>query len=57
MAMRLAFDQGLHLDVTPYVEKGIITAEEYNIRRTVFWGSSLNDQYGISTCHLSSLAA
>jgi hypothetical protein len=49
MAMRLAFDQGLHLDVTPYVEKGIITAEECKIRRTVFWGTSLNDQYGIST--------
>ncbi|CAP91269.1 Pc13g02000 [Penicillium rubens Wisconsin 54-1255] len=45
MAMRLAFDQGLHLDVTPYVEKGIITAEECKIRRTVFWSSSLNDQF------------
>ncbi|KAJ6183931.1 hypothetical protein N7519_005232 [Penicillium mononematosum] len=55
MAMRLAFDQGLHLDVTPYVEKGIITAEECKIRRTVFWGSSLNDQYVIPACRYQAL--
>jgi hypothetical protein len=43
------------LDVTPYAEKGIITAEECKIRRTVFWGSSLNDQYDISTCRYQAL--
>ena len=45
MAMRLAFDLGLHLDMIPYVEKGIISAEECEIRRTVFWGAYLNEQY------------
>lgn len=44
MAMRLAYDLGLHLDMTPYVEKGIITNEECNMRRMIFWGSSLNEQ-------------
>ncbi|KAJ6059247.1 uncharacterized protein N7446_008830 [Penicillium canescens] len=45
MAMRLAFDLGLHLDMIPYVEKGIISAEECETRRTVFWGAYLNEQF------------
>lgn len=45
MAMRLAFDLGLHLDMTPYVEKGIISTEECKLRRTIFWAAYLNEQY------------
>ncbi|KAJ5110128.1 hypothetical protein N7532_002773 [Penicillium argentinense] len=45
MAMRLAFDLGLHLDMTPYVEKGIISIEECRMRRTIFWAAYLNEQF------------
>lgn len=51
MAMRLAFDLGLHLDMTPYVESGIISAEECKLRRTIFWAAYLNEQYVCS--HIS----
>ncbi|KAK5049316.1 hypothetical protein LTR84_004245 [Exophiala bonariae] len=37
MAMRLAFDLGLHVDVDPYVEQGTFTAQEGEARRTTFW--------------------
>lgn len=43
--MRLAYDLGLHLDMTPYMEKGIISTEECKIRRTIFWVVYLNEQY------------
>ncbi|KAK7715486.1 hypothetical protein SLS57_006873 [Botryosphaeria dothidea] len=43
MAMRLAFDLGLHLDMTEYVKKGKISATEADIRRTTFWGTYLVD--------------
>jgi hypothetical protein len=49
MAMRLAFDLGLHLDMTPYVEKGIISAEECNTRRTIFWAAYINEQYAFQS--------
>lgn len=42
--MRLAFDLGLHLDTTPYVEKGDISAHEADVRRITFWGSYTADQ-------------
>lgn len=42
--MRLAFDLGLHVDMTPYVEKGIISADECRARRMVYWGVYLNEQ-------------
>ncbi|KAE8420968.1 fungal-specific transcription factor domain-containing protein [Aspergillus pseudocaelatus] len=45
MAMRLAFDLGLHLDMTPYVEKGIISPEEADLRRMIFWGVYLSEQF------------
>jgi hypothetical protein len=43
--MRLAFDLGLHLDMTPYLESGIISAEECKLRRTIFWAAYLNEQF------------
>lgn len=44
MAMRLAFDLGLHLDMTPYVEKGTIPYVNYEVRRTTFWAVYMNEQ-------------
>ncbi|PYH40820.1 uncharacterized protein BP01DRAFT_408894 [Aspergillus saccharolyticus JOP 1030-1] len=45
MAMRLAFDLGLHLDMTPYVDKGIISSENAEVRRVTFWGVYMNEQF------------
>ncbi|KAH2164684.1 hypothetical protein KXW37_007618 [Aspergillus fumigatus] len=45
MSMRLAFDLGLHLDMTPYVEKGDISAFEADVRRIAFWGSYTADHF------------
>ncbi|KAL0932487.1 uncharacterized protein CTRU02_213440 [Colletotrichum truncatum] len=39
MAMRLAFDLALHVDMTPYVEKRSISQAEADLRKTVFWGA------------------
>ena len=44
MSMRLAFDLGLHLDMTTYVNKGEITQLEADVRRATFWGSYVADQ-------------
>lgn len=44
MSMRLAFDLGLHLDMTTYVQKGDISAFEAGVRRVAFWGSYTADQ-------------
>lgn len=44
MSMRLAFDLGLHLDTTAYVEKGDISTFEADVRRVAFWGSYTADQ-------------
>lgn len=44
MAMRLAFDLALHVDMTPHVAKGLLTAEEADVRRDVFWGTYTIDQ-------------
>ncbi|KAF2088896.1 hypothetical protein K490DRAFT_38069 [Saccharata proteae CBS 121410] len=43
MALRLAFDLGLHLDMTSYVAKGKISAAEAEVRRTTFWGTYIVD--------------
>lgn len=43
--MRLAFDLGLHLDMTTYVQKGDISAFEADVRKVAFWGSYTADQY------------
>ncbi|KAK8216568.1 putative fungal-specific transcription factor [Phyllosticta capitalensis] len=43
MAMRLAFDLGLHLDMSSYVRQGKISATEAEIRRVTFWGAYIVD--------------
>ncbi|PYH41015.1 transcription factor domain-containing protein [Aspergillus saccharolyticus JOP 1030-1] len=45
MSMRLAFDLGLHLDMTPYVEKGEISVFEADVRKVAFWGSYTADHF------------
>ncbi|BCS27345.1 transcription factor domain-containing protein [Aspergillus puulaauensis] len=45
MSMRLAFDLGLHLDMTPYVERGDMSAFEADVRRIAFWGSYTADHF------------
>ncbi|PWY71782.1 fungal-specific transcription factor [Aspergillus sclerotioniger CBS 115572] len=45
MAMRLTLDLGLHLEMAPYVEKGIIPHQDAEVRRMVFWGVYLNEQF------------
>lgn len=42
--MRLAFDLGLHVDLTPMVQRGTLTVREEYARRTAFWGSYVVDQ-------------
>jgi hypothetical protein len=44
MSMRLAFDLGLHLDMSTYVSRGDITQAEADVRRAAFWGSYVADQ-------------
>jgi hypothetical protein len=44
MAMRLAFDLGLHIDMSPYVANGSISEVEADVRRMVFWGAYTLDQ-------------
>ncbi|RMY05055.1 hypothetical protein D0867_10142 [Hortaea werneckii] len=39
MAMRLCFDIGLHIDTTPYVDHGVMSATESQARQTAFWAS------------------
>ncbi|KAF5859753.1 hypothetical protein ETB97_002475 [Aspergillus alliaceus] len=39
MAMRLAFDLGLHIDMAPHVTERLINEAEAELRRTVFWGT------------------
>lgn len=45
MAMRLAFDLGLHVDGDPYVEQGVFTAQEGEARRSTFWSCVVVNQY------------
>ncbi|RAK98063.1 Zn(II)2Cys6 transcription factor [Aspergillus ibericus CBS 121593] len=45
MAMRLTLDLGLHLEMAPYVEKGIIPHQDAEVRRVVFWAVYLNEQF------------
>ncbi|KAL4906405.1 hypothetical protein BDW74DRAFT_176735 [Aspergillus multicolor] len=45
MAMRLAFDLGLHLGMAPYVARGIILHENYEICRMTFWAVYLSEQF------------
>ncbi|KAJ5825686.1 hypothetical protein N7474_002824 [Penicillium riverlandense] len=45
MSMRLAFDLGLHLDMTPYVNQGQMSPSEAEVRRAAFWGSYVADHF------------
>lgn len=44
MAMRLSFDLGLHIDMTPYVQSGRMDAAEAEVRKITFWGCFIVDQ-------------
>lgn len=44
MALRLAFDLALHLDMASYVSERIISAADADLRRTVFWTAYIVDQ-------------
>ena len=44
MAMRLAFDLGLHIDMSSHVAEGSISAAAAALRRMVFWGAYTLDQ-------------
>ncbi|KAJ5545817.1 fungal-specific transcription factor domain-containing protein [Penicillium frequentans] len=47
MAMRLAFDLGLHIDMSPMVANGSISEVEADVRRMVFWGAyTLDHRWG-----------
>ncbi|OMP81655.1 Nitrogen assimilation transcription factor nit-4 [Diplodia seriata] len=43
MAMRLAFDLGLHVDMTPYVANGSLSQAEADLRKDAFWGTYVVD--------------
>lgn len=43
--MRLAFDLGLHVDMTSYVEKVDMSSHEAEVRRAAFWGSYVADHF------------
>ncbi|CRG83993.1 Nitrogen assimilation transcription factor nit-4 [Talaromyces islandicus] len=43
MAIRLAFDLALHIDMSAHISKGIISAADASLRRQVFWASYIND--------------
>jgi len=45
MSMRLAFDLGLHIDMTPYVNQGDMSHHEADVRRAAFWGSYVADHF------------
>ncbi|KAF4913700.1 Nitrogen assimilation transcription factor nit-4 [Colletotrichum fructicola] len=52
MAMRLAFDLALHVDMTPYVRTGSISQEEADLRKTVFWGAYTVDHQRALLCDI-----
>ncbi|KAL4909505.1 hypothetical protein BDW74DRAFT_174707 [Aspergillus multicolor] len=43
MAIRLAFNLALHLDMSSYVSSGVITTAGADLRRTVFWAAYIAD--------------
>lgn len=45
MAIRLSLNLGLHHDLKPYISKGVVSATEAEVRRTVFWAACIVDQY------------
>lgn len=44
MAIRLALNLALHLDMSEYVSKGFISAADADPRRTIFWAAYVVDQ-------------
>jgi hypothetical protein len=44
MALRLAFDLALHLDLSSYVARGSVSTTDAKLRRTVFWAAYMVDQ-------------
>jgi hypothetical protein len=44
MAMRLAFDLGLHMDMAQHVAGGTLSQAEADLRAEVFWGTYTIDQ-------------
>jgi hypothetical protein len=44
MAMRLSFNLALNQDLKPYIAKGVVTAAEADLRRTVFSAAFVMDQ-------------
>lgn len=53
MAIRLAFDLALHLDMSRYVSSGFITAADAELRRAVFWAAYTVDQSVLYSIHPS----
>ncbi|KAJ4250906.1 hypothetical protein NW762_011556 [Fusarium torreyae] len=45
MALRLAFDLGLHVDMASHVSQGLLGHVEAGLRREVFWGTYLIDKW------------
>lgn len=43
MAIRLAFVLALHQDLSTYVQKGLVSEAEVELRRTVFWAACVGD--------------
>ncbi|KAK5790752.1 hypothetical protein VI817_008039 [Penicillium citrinum] len=43
MAIRLSFDLALHIDMSSHVMKGVISAADADLRRTVFWAAYIVD--------------
>lgn len=44
MAIRLAFDLGLHTSTKGYVKNGSMSPEEANARNVTIWGCFMNDR-------------
>ena len=44
MAIRLAFDLGLHISTKKYVEEGSMSASEAKARSITIWGCFMNDR-------------
>ncbi|KAE8345041.1 hypothetical protein BDV24DRAFT_171008 [Aspergillus arachidicola] len=44
MAMRLATDLGLHIDATPFTERGLMDLEEARLRSQTFWGTYIHER-------------
>lgn len=45
----MAFDLGLHVDMTPHVADGTLSQSEANLRGEVFWSIYMIDQLSILT--------